>query len=152
MEEDDEEARKKQNDEKQLLHELKLEYRRMVKIQKYVFVVFAAIASIGCLGAGLTTGLHPPFYLSGLAFFVLIACETIQQLWCWIASGSVEVMAIYFDYKYRDALTTTVWIGVHIIYGFLVVYWMSSHHFFTTFPQKIHDLSHIKHGKAKKKD
>ena len=148
----DDDEEKRLRDEKQVIHELKKEYRRMVRIQKYVFVVFSAVASMACVGAGLTTGLHPPFYLSGLAFFLLIACETIQQLWCWIVSGSVEVMAIYFDYRYREALTTTVWVGVHIIYCFLVVYWLSSHHFFHTFPEKIHNLSHFNHGTAKKKD
>ena len=141
-----------EEEQRRIIHELKKEYRKMVRIQKYVFIVFSSIASIACVGAGMATGLHPPFFLSGVAFFLLIACETIQSIWWWILSGSAEVSAIVMDYKYRERVTTTVWIGVHIIYGFLVVYWLSSHHFFTSFPDKIQNLNQLKHGTAKKKD
>ena len=139
------------DDQRRIIRELKHEYRKMARIQKYVFIVFSAIASIACLWAGMATGLHPPFFLSALAFFLLIGCEIIQNLWWWVLSGSVQFAAAFTDWKYRESLTTTVWIGVHIIYAFLVVYWLSSHHFFTSFPEQIQNLNQLKHGTAKKK-
>lgn len=136
-----------EDEQQQVIDELTKECESMVRVQKKVFLSVSSVLTILAIAGGIYTQLYQPFFFAAITYVALVFCEYINSIVCWVAMGVAEFCSIYSTYKYVEELTKPVALGIHTTVTILVVFWISSYHFFAKFPDKIDDLQNLKYGK-----
>ncbi|OHT07022.1 hypothetical protein TRFO_24742 [Tritrichomonas foetus] len=135
-----------QDQQQQVIDSLKSQYESMIKSQRYAFIILVSIVSIVCFFAANSTGQYKIFIAAAISYISLIACDVLNQSWCWIITAGFELISLFVSYQNRYYIQRLALIAVHIGYLILVMFLVSSHHFSKSFPDEINRLQKLKYG------
>ncbi|OHT17198.1 hypothetical protein TRFO_41213 [Tritrichomonas foetus] len=135
-----------QDQQQQVIDNLKAEYESMLKTQRIAFSILVAIVSIVCFFAANSTGQYKIFIAGAFSYISLILCDNFNKSWCWLVTAGFELVSLFISYQNRYNIQRLALISIHIGYLILIIFLVSSHHFSQSFPDEINRLQKLKYG------
>ena len=135
-----------EDQQQEVIDDLKQEYEKILKSQNISFIVLTVIVSFVCLFASFKMEFNKILFSSTFSYLSLLVCERIGQYWCWISSASLEILSIILTYNYSKTLPTYVLIIIHAGYIFLALFLADSKNALSKIPNEIENLQQYKYG------